>query len=423
MTSETDVLVVGAGSAGLSAAKALRERGIHHIVVEGSHRIGGRAYSEELAPGVWFDLGCSYLHQGSTNPFGPIADGLGISLNRHRANLFSHIRFHRDGQELSVAEKARFDSFYDACDDAFAASVARGEDRAIADFVDLESEFIVPYANGMAALNTLDIDETSTADYMGFVDGDEGGRSDIPVPSGYGNLVKAWGADVEVNLNCRIERIDWRGKVMSVDTAKGTIRAKCVLLTVSNGILASGNILFDPVLPDWKTASYLGLPTGTENKIGLHFDKDVFGEDGLGFHSAWNEAGEAGGFEASVNGNNTAIVFTGGRHAIWLEKQGQEAGRQFAIDRVAEVFGNNVRKHVGRSIVTAWTSEPWTLGSYSCALPGQAHQRQALARSIDDRLFFAGEATITGANSTCHGAYLSGIRAASEIAMSLGKTD
>ena len=117
-------------------------------------------------------------------------------------------------------------------------------------------------------------------------------------------------------------------------------------------------------------------------------------------------------------GQNIAIVFTGGRHAIWLEKQGQQTGHDYALDRVAEVFGNDIRQQVTRSIVTAWTTEPWTKGSYSSALPGQAHQREILARPLEDRLFFAGEATTTGDNSTCHGAYNSGIRAAREIASS-----
>ena len=72
-----------------------------------------------------------------------------------------------------------------------------------------------------------------------------------------------------------------------------------------------------------------------------------------------------------------------------------------------------------RMVVTAWTTEPWTRGSYSCALPGQAHQREVLARPLEERLFFAGEATTVGDNSTCHGAYRSGIRAAREIAASL----
>ena len=420
MTSETDVVIVGAGSAGLSAAKELAKRGLSHVVVEGSHRIGGRAYSEEIAPGVWFDLGCSYLHDGASNPFGPIADTLGVPLNREHADLFSHIRACRNGIQLKGEEAARFAQYNDDCEKIIAASVACGEDRAISELVDVQNEFLMPYANVMAVINTMDIDEISAADYAGFRSDDEIAKLDIPVPGGYGNLVRTWGADVDVTLNCRVDRIDWSGPGVAVETVKGTLRGRAVLVTVSTGILASNNILFDPVLPDWKIEAYLGLPTGTVNKFCLHFDMDVFGPEGLGVYRSWSDAGDAGFLEASVNSDNTAIVFAGGGHGIWLEKQGQQAGQDFALDRVAEVFGNDVRKRVTRSIVTAWGTEPWTLGAYSCARPGQAHQRHELARPIDERLFFAGEATIAGSHATCHGAYLSGIRAAAEIAESLG---
>ena len=64
MSTQTDVLIVGAGAAGLAAAKELNKHGISFVVVEASHRIGGRAYSEEIAPDVWFDLGCAYLVVG-----------------------------------------------------------------------------------------------------------------------------------------------------------------------------------------------------------------------------------------------------------------------------------------------------------------------------------------------------------------------
>ena len=110
----------------------------------------------------------------------------------------------------------------------------------------------------------------------------------------------------------------------------------------------------------------------------------------------------------------------GGRHAVWLEEQGQQAGHDFALDQIANVFGSDIRKSVTGSIVTAWTTHPWTLGSYSCALPGQSHQRKELARSIDDKVFFAGEATMAGLYGSCHGAYFSGVRAAQEIAKALG---
>ncbi len=162
-----------------------------------------------------------------------------------------------------------------------------------------------------------------------------------------------------------------------------------------------------------------GLPMGTENKMGVYFNKDVFGADGRGHYSIWNDDGNAAKVDVSVMGLNTAVVFVGGRHGIWLEKQGQQACHDFAVDRVADIFGHDIRKHVIRSIVTAWSTEPWTLGSWACALPGQAHQRANLQRPVDERLFFAGEATVYGDQGTCHGAYQSGIQAAKEIARKL----
>jgi monoamine oxidase len=85
------------------------------------------------------------------------------------------------------------------------------------------------------------------------------------------------------------------------------------------------------------------------------------------------------------------------------------------------VLGSDAPKHVTRSIVTAWHGDPWIKGSYSAALPGQAHQRAELAKPIDDRLFFAGEACSTEFQATAHGAYITGVAAAEGIARSLGR--
>ena len=416
MTAETDVIIIGAGSSGLSAAKELSKLGISYTVIEGSHRIGGRAYSEEIAPGVWFDLGCSYLHQGETNPMVAIANELNIKIGEDEGNMMTYDNqgFHRNGVPLNATERSAYLSYLEDCNSAISAAADRNEDVAVADLIDLDSEFAAPFMHMMAEGWTLDIDQISAMDHAVF-----GGGSDVPVLNGYGNLIAAWGADVPVSLNTRADRIDWSGKTVSVDTPKGTLHGRRVLTTVSTGMLASGEIEFAPGLPDWKMEAVMGLPTGTENKICLYFDRDVFGADGRGYHNTWNDNGDTGGFEASTMGQNTTISFVGGRFAIWLEKQGQAAAEEYAIDRVSEVFGNDIRKHVKRSIVTAWTTEPWTRGSYSCALPGQAHQRAELARPLDERLFFAGEATTIVDHSCCHGAFNSGIRAAGEIAETL----
>jgi monoamine oxidase len=410
MSSKVDVIIVGAGAAGLSAAKELDRLGASYAVVEGSHRIGGRAYSEEIAPGVWFDLGCSYLHQAETNPLVAIADELNIKIGKDEGDLFEDSKqgFHRNGVPLNTAERTACLAFLEDCDNAISAAAEDGKDVAVADLIDLDSEFVVPY------MHMMDIDLLSSMDWAVFEDG-----SDVPVLNGYGNLIATWGADVPVSLNTRADRINWSGKTASVDTPKGTLHGRRILITVSTGILASGKIEFAPGLPDWKMEAVVGLPTGAENKICLHFDCDVFGSDGRGYHNTWNDNGDTGGFEASTMGLNTAVSFVGGRFALWLEKQGQQAAEEYAIDRVSEVFGNDIRQHVTRSIVTAWATEPWTLGSYSCALPGQAHQRRQLARPLDEKVFFAGEATTISDHSCCHGAFSSGIRAAKEIVQSL----
>lgn len=414
MTGERDVVVIGAGSAGISAAKELERLGISTTVIEGSHRIGGRAYSEELLPGTWFDLGCAWLTDGDANPFADIADRLGIALGRATWDAYNkpeNHRFIRNGMRLAGDEHAACRRYYTDSYAAIAAACGNGADAAISEVIDLESPCSPPFIESIATGWGVDVDGVSCADNVSSV-----GALGYPVPRGYGNLVAAWGADVPVTLNARAECIDWSGAGVAVETPKGTVSARRALLTVSTGMMASGELAFAPGLPDWKLEAIAGLPMGTENKMGIAFDKDVFGPDGRGHHTVWSDDGPSAKVDVNGMGFNSVSVFTGGRHAVWLEKQGPQACRDFAVDRIAEVFGNDIRKHVARAITTAWSSEPWTRGSWACALPGQAHQREHLARPIDDRLFFAGEATQVGGQGTCDGAYRSGLRAAREIA-------
>ncbi len=416
MASESDVIVIGAGAAGLAAAKELSRLGLTYTLVEGSHRIGGRPYIKKNEPGVWFDLGCSWLVGDAINPFVAIADKLGIELCQDKSHLFKeeNHRFQRNGEPLNDNQRAACLRFYSDTYQAISAAAKKGEDVAVSDVVDLDNEFAPPLLCGIATSWGKDIDLVSTADFASST-----GELGFQALHGYGTLVAAWGADIAVLLNTRVERIDWSGHGVKVTTPKGTIEGRTALSTVSTGILASGDILFSPGLPDWKMEAIHNLPMGTENKMGVHFDADVFGEDGRGHFSTWNDDGNAAKVDVSVMGLNTAVVFVGGRHGVWLEKQGQQACHDFAVDRVADIFGHDIRKHVDRSIVTAWSTEPWTRGSWACALPGQASQRANLQRPVDERLFFAGEATVYGGQGTCDGAYQSGAQAAQEIASQL----
>jgi monoamine oxidase len=414
MSTQTDVVIIGAGSAGLSAAKELAKQGISFVVVEASHRIGGRAYSEEIAPDVWFDLGCAYMELGphaktridESNPFIDFAIQQGVIIEEYLHD--SHYIY--NGRSLDEKEMKAREQFCEECEDAIRRSVDEGDDCAISEIIDIESPYATPYIDMMAVTAPKDLDEASAADFFHRIDED---RS-FNALRGYGDLVAQWGNDVKVSLNSKVESLDWSGKDVLVRTIKGLIRARCLISTVSNGILAAQHIHFKPQLPDWKMEAIQGVPMGAENKIGIHFTKDVFAPEASGYYQAWSSEAQGAYIDVNLMSTNVVTVFMGGRFSIWMEQQGQQAAREFAVDRIADLFGNDIRQSVGRCIVTAWVTDPWTLGSYASALPGQFHQRKSLPLAIDNKLFFAGEAT-AHSRGTCHGAYWSGVRAAREV--------
>jgi len=415
MSTQTDVVIIGAGSAGLSAAKELTKQGISFIVVEASHRIGGRAYSEEIAPDVWFDLGCAYLVAGSdaenhideSNPFIDFAKNQGEVIEEYQYD--AHYIY--NGRPLDDNETKAREEYYKECEKAIRKSVDSGDDCAISELIDLENPYATPYTDMMAVTAPKDLDEASAPDFVHKVEE----YIDFNTLRGYGNLVAQWGSDVKVSLNTKVESVDWSGNDVLVKTVKGSIRARCLISTVSNGILAAQHIHFEPRLPDWKMEAIQGVPMGAENKIGVHFTKDVFDPKAGGYYQSWSSEAQGAYIDVNLMSTNVVTVFMGGRFSIWMEKQGQQAAHEFAVDRIADIFGNDIRQSVGRSIVTAWVADPWTLGSYASALPGQYHQRESLPLAVDNKLFFAGEATAR-ANGTCSGAYWSGVRAAREVA-------
>jgi monoamine oxidase len=407
-----DLAIVGAGSAGLAATRTARELGLDVVTLEGSHRIGGRGYTEELAPGVAFDLGCHWMHSASLNPYVAIADSFGFTYRKGTfgRHLFVEGRWWRSG-ELADAQ-----AFWNTREAAIDAAGGASSRQSLADVTD--------YANPWAGLadywtsiaTSADPDEVAVEDVTSYNDTDE----NWPLKQGFGALIARYGADLPVTLNCAVERIDWGGPEIVLHTTKGTVAARRVLVTVSTGILGAGDIRFDPILPAWKQAAIAGLPLGTHNRIGLLFDRNVFGDAPVDGGVKLRD-GSFAGVNLRPFGDPWAVVYTGGRHAIWLEKAGQAAAIDHGKRVLGELLGRDAVKHVARAIVTAWHGDPWVKGSYSAALPGQAHQRVELARPIDDRLFFAGEACSTEFQATAHGAYITGVAAAQTVAKSLGR--
>ena len=144
---EVDILVIGAGVAGLSAAHVLANNCHSVYVVEAAHRIGGRAYSERLPNSAWFDLGCSYLHEGEINPFTEIAGELGCVLGDGRRFEKSRTKMTVNGRDASVDELASLNSLSDKCflemeDAKYNGTLTEVDD--IASYIDWDHRFSPP---------------------------------------------------------------------------------------------------------------------------------------------------------------------------------------------------------------------------------------------------------------------------------------
>ncbi len=404
---EVDVVIVGAGAAGLAAAKTCRARGLTFMLLEAMDRIGGRAHTSSADFGVPFDIGCAWLHAADRNPFYPEAQEAGWTLQYHDMAL-DHLYFGKHKAEAShMDEMNRADETlaaalktYNGADDRLSAVVGKGHGmRAVATYSG-------PMDFGQ------DIDEISVADFKRAADLEP----NYFTKQGFGALVARWGADVAVELSTPVRRIDWSGHQIVVETARGNVLCSQIIITVSTGVLAFGDIEFFPELPPRYTEAFFDLPMGMLTKIPLEISGARFGlepfEDLLIERPARHDIY----FLCFPFDKDLMVGFVGGDFAWELSVAGEHAARDFAIDRLVGIFGSDVRRHVGRSMMTNWGAEPTVRGAYAAARPGRAKARDILAEPIDGRIYFAGEALAGPLIQTCGGARLSGEDVARKVA-------
>ncbi len=377
--SELDVVVIGAGAAGLAAGRRLLEAGVRVLVLEARKRRGGRAVTQATALGHAIDLGCEWLHSADRNPWTALARGLGFTVDETLPNWGTRVAY-RHGSDA----QAEWLKAYGAFEERLEATAKAGQDRAAAELLPAQRRWnglidaISTWANG------VELDRLSVQDHARYADSGINWR----VIEGYGTLIAAYGAPVPVQLEAKVRHIDHSGRSIAVATDGGTVRAMAVIVTVPTNVLAEGAIGFTPALPD-KIAAAAGLPLGVANKLFLALE------------------GEAQDF--------------GGRLAIELERRGPDAMAAFALDELAGLYGSALRRQLKPLASSAWVADPFARGSYSHALPGHADDRARLAAPIDNRLFFAGEACSAHDFSTAHGAYLTGYAAAGQVLAALGR--
>jgi monoamine oxidase len=163
---EVDIAIIGAGAAGLAAGKELAARNASFVLLEASHRIGGRGYTEAFAPDVPFDLGCHWLHSASLNPFVPIADQLGFSYRRGAGFPWS---FYRDGKAASRQDSDDYTHFR-AAQDKRIASKKGGADKSVYEVTERDSPW-TPYSDHITSLLcSVDVDQISVEDLLTYKD-------------------------------------------------------------------------------------------------------------------------------------------------------------------------------------------------------------------------------------------------------------
>lgn len=417
MAAQHEVIVIGAGAAGLAAGARLHQAGIDVLVVEAAARTGGRAFTDTATFGVAWDRGCHWLHSASVNPLRAAADELGLAYlaRGNRKARATHLG-------TRWADGAEREAIWQAIEGTYAAIKWAGEegrDIAASEVLDTHSPWIRLSRHWLTLLSAAEPERLSTRDYAAYSDTGE----NYPVEKGYGALIQAAAAraapDLPVVTGCPVSAIDWAGEGVALETPRGTLKARLAIVAVPTSIIARGGLRFAPLLPPELAEAFEALPLGAAEKVAFLFDRDVFGVEPTSYVDTLDLAlpdRKPINFVLNPFGAPMAVGQLGGDNAARLVAAGPAAMQDFGLAALKDAFGAEIETHVVGVATTGWVADPLIGGAYSCALPGLAHMRTRLAGANDEplgeRILFAGEAVSAHAYSTAHGAHQSGLAAA-----------
>ncbi|PZN99378.1 MAG: amine oxidase [Hyphomicrobiales bacterium] len=406
---QTDVVIIGAGAAGLAAAHGLKAAGRKAIVLEARDRVGGRAFTD-TSLGPAYDAGAMFIHWAERNPWVQIARDLGVATPDE--SWGGGFQVFSDGKPMADADRQKRRGAFGQIDRRLETVDLAKRDLSVKDLLgDLGPDLSQIASSGLLLSIGEESDRISTRDYQRLWAGD-----DLVVPSGYGNLVARYGAGLDIRLNQPVGEIRWDGPGVVVTTPSGSLRANACIVTVPVGVLKAGAIRFTPELPMRTRDALDGIGMGALTKIALKVEGDRFG---ITPGTSFLEAGSPHrmmNFDLFPEDKDLIVAYCGGDHARELSAAGPDATRDHLTTLLTSMIGSDIAKAITGISFPAWWTDPFSRGSYSVCLPGREAAREQLAEPIGGRIVIAGEATAGGGAMTVGGATLAGRAAAAALA-------
>ena len=417
------VIVIGAGMAGLAAARALQDGGANVTVFEARDRVGGRLWLDTLGDQN-IDLGAQWLEGVDGNPIKPLCDefGIGHTLAEYETELYD-----RNGKplnedlidkletQLGRALKKTRKQLPGDTDVGLAAAL---RDAGIFQDLSKTEHRIMDWllSTELASDESEDLKRVSLRGYW-----DERFASDIDgdhhwFPGGYAELPVALAAGLDIRLEQRVLTVHAENEGVAVQTPDGWSYADRVIVTLPLGVLRQQQVRFEPALSERKTRAIRGLRMGAVNKVVLRF-ADCFWPKGMENFARLSKRPNRFALWTNLyelTGRPILSLWSHGDAARELDHKTDAECVALAMRQLRKAFGLDVPDAIDYRIAR-WSVDEFALGAYSYVPVGTSVEARMQLAEPEGRLHFAGEACNASDPATVHGAYDSGRRAAAEV--------